>query len=413
MVKIPELLAPAGSLEKGMVAILYGADAVYGGLPHFSLRDKAHNLNYEELAYLAFFARSRGKRFYVTLNIFARNEHIKKLPAILEYLEDLKVDAIIVSDPGVIRLAHKYAPSIPIHLSTQANTTNLESLWFWKEQGVQRVNLARELTYGELREICANAPIEVEVFVHGAMCVSYSGRCLLSAMMTGRSANLGLCTHPCRWSYGLVETSRPGEVFTITEEGGETFILNSKDLCLLERLGDILLLPVDSLKIEGRMKSFLYVATTTMVYRNAIDAWATGNVTSERITSWMEELSCVSHRPYTWGMLFPGGGGTESPVQYERNYALAALVMNPPEVRLDLPVVEDMVYLRVRRQIRVGDELTFLYPDEHRVRLIVEKMERPDGTCIDTANPGMVIRLPVSFETFSYQVVRVRVREDR
>ncbi len=408
----PEILAPAGSYEKAVVALTYGADAIYAGLPGLSLRDQAKNLDTEEIAALSFLTRKLNKKLYVTVNIFARQKHIKLLPEVLEYLDSLKVDALIISDPGVIRLARRYAPDTPIHLSTQANTTNLESIMFWKELGVKRINLARELSYKEAKEICSQSPLEIEIFVHGAMCISYSGRCLLSSIMTGRSANLGKCTHPCRWSYKIVEDTRPNDYFTVETYGNSSYIFNSRDLCLLEKLGDVIQLPVDSLKIEGRVKSFLYVATVTSVYRRAVKAFIEGRPDKDDIDRWMSELRMVSHRPYTLGPLFSELDETEPRSRYERSHALAGLVIFPPELKLDLPYKDDTVYLQVRRTLNSGDLLTFLKPDGSSFSIVINHMETTTGQKISRAHPGMIVRIPVSFPTFAYQVVRVRISDN-
>ena len=407
--KKPELLAPGGSYEKAVVAFLYGADAVYVGLPSFSLREQAKNLNLEEVAGLSFLTKKLRKKLYLTLNIFARQEHLKKLPEVMEYLADLKVDGFIISDPGVIRLAKKYAPHIPIHLSTQANTTNLESILFWRDIGVKRVNLARELSYEEAKKICVLSPLEIEIFVHGAMCISYSGRCLLSSIMTGKSANLGMCTHPCRWSYKIVEATRPNDVFTVEVQKNLSYILNSKDLCLLEKLPDIVKLSVDALKIEGRVKSFLYVATVVSVYKRAINSLLENPSFYEKVASWMDELRMVSHRPYTYGPMFVHSEETESQSQYIRSHALAGLVIPVENKELDLPLSDSFAYIQVRRTLDTGQEITFLKPDGDHHTMELGYMEKISGQKIQRAHPGMIIRVPVEFPVFPYQVIRVKL----
>ena len=250
----PELLSPGGSLEKLRIAFLYGADAVYASGKDFGLRGFASNLDAEELAVASRIAHGCGKKLYVTVNIFARGSDLDKIPAYLEYLQELQVDALIISDPGVLLLARKYAPHVAVHLSTQANTTNALSVKFWQEQGVRRINPARELSFAEIAEIVKSSEAEIEIFVHGAMCMSYSGRCLMSGFLNApkpleakdgtarpyivnRSANSGFCTQPCRWSWGLVEETRPGEFFPVEQDSRGSYILNSKDLCLLEEIG--------------------------------------------------------------------------------------------------------------------------------------------------------------------------------
>ena len=270
--KTCELLAPAGSLEKLKIAIAYGADAVYFGAKEFSLRARAGNLNESELKEAVSYAKDHNVKSYVTVNIFARNRDIDELKDFLLFLSSIKPDGIIVSDPGVISLAKELAPRIPLHLSTQANTMNYQSVLFWRTLGFKRINLARELGLGEIktiREIVKD--VELEVFVHGALCIAYSGRCMLSLYLTGREANQGQCAHPCRYSYTLQEEKRPGEYFPVEEDQRGLYIFNSKDLCLVERLKELVDCGVDSLKIEGRMKGKLYVATVVRAYRAALD----------------------------------------------------------------------------------------------------------------------------------------------
>lgn len=267
----PELVMPAGDLEKLHTALLFGADAVYAGGKEFSLRAHAGNLTLQEINEGLIFAHALGKKIYVTVNILAHNRDLKGLPPYLESLQELGVDGLIISDPGVLGMARRYAPQIPITISTQANVSNYESASFYKDLGAKRIVLARELTLEEIIEIKKRTGIEVEMFVHGAMCVSYSGRCLLSYYMTGRNANEGACAHPCRYRYQLQEEKRPGEYFPIEEDERGSYILNSRDLCLLQHLPRLIEAGIDAFKLEGRMKSPLYVAVVGQVYRQAID----------------------------------------------------------------------------------------------------------------------------------------------
>lgn len=271
--KKPELVAPGGDIEKLKTAIEYGADAVYVGGEGFNLRMGATNLTTEEIKEATSWVHERGKKIYVALNIFARNYHVSGIRSYLKRLAEIPIDAVIVSDPGVFLTVREIAPHVPIHLSTQANTTNTKSLEFWHQQGMKRAVLARELTLGEIKEITNNAPIQTEVFVHGAMCMSYSGRCLLSGFMANRHANLGDCSHSCRWHYVLKEEKRPDETYPIVEDESGTFILSSKDLCMIQHIPELVHAGVTAWKIEGRMKSPYYVAAVTRVYREALDRY--------------------------------------------------------------------------------------------------------------------------------------------
>ncbi|NMC75205.1 MAG: U32 family peptidase, partial [Geobacteraceae bacterium] len=270
---LPELLAPAGNREKLHVAVHYGADAVYLGGKEFSLRNLADNFSPEELSDAVSYAHDHGVKVYLATNIFPGNADLVEMRRYLEKVAEIPLDACIVADPGVLELVKEISPERPLHLSTQANTTNWLSARFWKRQGVTRVNLARELSLEEIREVKEKGGLEVEVFVHGAMCISYSGRCLLSSIMTGRDANRGECAQPCRWGYALVEEQRPGVYFPVMEDERGTFIFNARDLCLLEHLPELVESGVDSLKIEGRMKGIHYVASVVRVYREALDRY--------------------------------------------------------------------------------------------------------------------------------------------
>jgi len=300
----PELLAPAGDYEKLVTAYAYGADAAYIGIEHYGLRAMAGNFNFDDLARARELAARLDRRLYLTLNAYLDSTECDALSADLVRLQQLDFDAYIVADPGVLALIRRLDPHRCLHLSTQANTTNLEAVRFWQNNGVARVNLARESTLADLQAIRQGCSAELEVFVHGAMCVAHSGRCLLSAAMTGRSANRGACTQPCRWSYSLVEATRPGESFPIEQDGHGTYLLNSRDLCLLEHLPALIDAGIDSLKIEGRMKSIYYVAAVVSVYRAAIDSYMENPQSWRCDPRWQDELDKVSHRPYSSGFLF-------------------------------------------------------------------------------------------------------------
>ena len=306
--KKPELVAPAGDVEKLKTAIEYGADAVYVGGEGFNLRMGATNLTIEEIKASTAWVHERGKKIYVALNIFARNYHIKGIRSYVKKLAEIPVNAVIVSDPGIFLTVREIAPHIPIHLSTQANTTNAKSIEFWHQQGMKRAVLARELTLGEIKEITSNSPIQTEVFVHGAMCMSYSGRCLLSSFMSNRHANLGDCSNSCRWQYILKEEKRPDETYPIVEDESGTFILSSKDLCMIQHIPELVHAGVSAWKIEGRMKSPYYVAAVTRVYREALDRYFADPVGYVYDQRWLSELEKVSHREYGTGFFFGNQG---------------------------------------------------------------------------------------------------------
>lgn len=299
----PELLAPAGNLEKLETALLYGADAVYVGGERFGLRAKAGNFNLEQLARARDLTLRMNRRLYLTLNAYLMPGETEACAAYLEQLRELDLDAYIVADPGVLALVRASDPGREIHLSTQANTTNAEAARFWAQAGVRRINLARELGIDEIRAVGAATDVELEVFVHGAMCVAYSGRCLLSAALSDRGANRGLCSQPCRWNYALMEKTRPGEYLPIEEDARGSYLLNSRDLCLIEQLPLLIEAGVNSFKIEGRMKSRYYVAAVTRVYRRALDSYLENPADWQCQPSWLEELESVSHRPYSTGFL--------------------------------------------------------------------------------------------------------------
>jgi putative protease len=419
----PELLSPGGSLEKLRIAFLYGADAVYASGKDFGLRGFAHNLDTEELAEASLIAHRLAKKIYVAVNIFVRQPDLKKIPPYLEYLQELKVDALIISDPGVLLLARKYAPEIPLHLSTQANTTNSSSVEFWQGQGVRRINLARELSFREIAGIAGKSKTEIEIFVHGAMCMSYSGRCLMSAFLNpprpprgvNRSANSGFCTQPCRWSWGLVEEKRPGEFFPVQQDSRGAYVFNSKDLCLLEEIGALARLGIDSFKIEGRMKGPLYVASVTRAYRQAIDRCAyRGRKTEYRVeTNWIEDLQKVSHRPYTKGNLFESAqthnSNVETRISYLQSHTLAGLVRPSPDCD---PMSEDpgaggKILVEVRSRLVPGRRLEFLYPDGSSASHFLDSFEDINGNRLSEAHPNRWIRFCVDFPVFPFQAIRV------
>lgn len=334
--RLPELLAPAGNPERLRVALAYGADAVYLGLKAMSLRNYADNFTPEELIDACALAHSLGKRVYVTLNAFARDEDLEALPGLLEQAAEAGADALIVNDPGVIRLSRLHVPDMPLHLSTQANTLNAGAAAFWQEQGISRIVLARELSIAQMQGIKERGPegMEYEAFVHGAMCVSYSGRCLLSAYIAGRDPNRGECAQPCRWSYELKERGPSEGTYTIEQDEQGTYVLNSRDLCLIEHIPALVRAGLHSLKIEGRMKSIAYVATVVNAYRMALDAYAQSVAAGEDYALppiLLEELSKASHRPYTTGFALGSAAADIQATQsagYVSDAAIAAAVLS-------------------------------------------------------------------------------------
>ena len=375
-----ELLAPAGDYERLQTAIAYGADAVYISGKDFGMRAFAGNFDDATLYDSVRYAHEHNKKVYVTVNIFAKNSDIEGLKSHLKYLSDIGVDAIIVADPAVILLAKEYAPNVPLHLSTQANVTNWQSAIFWYEQGISRIVLARELSLAEIIEIRNNTPtdLELEVFVHGAMCLSYSGRCYLSHYMSDRSANRGECAQPCRWSYSLVESMREGEYFPIEGDDRGTYILNSKDLCLLPYLKELKDAGVCSLKIEGRMKTCYYVATITSTYRRELDKIELSDY--EYSESAMDEIVKASHRPFTSGFLF---GDSESNQRYDstkyiQNYDFIGLYLDYDE-SLGLALIEQ------RNHFKVGDVLEVMQPGEEFFLFTVEEIMNEEGEGMSVA----------------------------
>ncbi len=386
-----ELLAPAGNLEKLKSAVRFGADAVYCGAGAFSLRAPETSFSLDELAAGVRFAHDHDCRVYLAMNIFAFDEDFAGMIAYFEQAVQLGIDAVIVSDPGLLAQIHRITPDLKIHLSTQANTTNSESVKFWQDQGVNRIVVARELSLGQIETIKINVPaMELEVFVHGAMCIAYSGRCLLSKFLNNRSANRGHCTQPCRWEYRLKETLREEEQ-TIHEDARGTYILNSRDLCMIEHMPALAAAGVDSLKIEGRMKTAYYVAAVTRVYRAALDDLHKQGSAYSVNPAWVEELAKVSHRPYTSGFYLPElGDDTEytADSSYIRGYDFAGTVTRHN-------VEENRLRVSARNRIVVGDYLEILDPQCREVlrvrvsRIIVVET----GDELDAAHNGYQVDL--------------------
>lgn len=399
----PELLAPVGDMEKLKAAVLYGADAVYLGGNQFGLRVAAANFNLDEIAEAVTFAHGRGVKVYITVNIFAHNQDLVELPAYLNSLQQREVDGIIVADPGVLSLAREKVPGLRVHLSTQANTTNWASALFWEKMGVSRIVLARELSLPEIREITSRVGIEVECFVHGAMCISYSGRCLLSNYMTGRDANAGDCAQACRWRYTLLEEKRPGEYFPVAEDDRGTYILSSRDLCLLAQIPDLVEAGVDSFKIEGRVKSVHYVATVLKVYRQALDAYLNDPGAFRVEAGLWDELGKVSNRDYTTGF-FSGRPGVraQGAVEsiYKRPYTFIGVVRGY-DSHTGLLEVEQ------RNRFAIGDVIEVMIPGEENFTFKVKRMLNEEFQPIDAApHPRQKVYLSPGRELPEFSLLR-------
>jgi len=378
-----ELLAPAGDLEKLIIAIEYGADAVYFGGEAFSLRAGAGNFSIEDIKTGLKYAHDRGKKCYLTLNIFPHNEDIEPLTEYLKEIKDLGIDAYIVSDFGVIDLIREIIPNAEIHLSTQANMTNYQTAKFWAKQGVKRIVLARELTIKEICELKSELKdaMDFEAFIQGAMCISYSGRCLLSNFMVERDANRGMCAHPCRWKYALVEEQRPGEYYPIEEDARGTYILNSRDLCMIEHMPELINAGVSSAKIEGRMKSIFYVATVVSVYRKAIDAYYADKNNFRFDPAWMTELRKVSHREFTTGFYFNKPTNTDQDYQtssYTREYSFVGLVKDYDE-KTGYAIVEQ------RNKMSIGEEIEIFGPFSDYFSQTLTEMYNEKDEPVDSA----------------------------
>lgn len=403
--KIPELLAPAGNLEKLKYAIYYGADAVYVGGKDFSLRAKADNFTLEELEEGINFAHERGKKVYVAINIFPHNEDIENLPSFIKNITKMGADAFILSDPGVLMLVKELAPDIKVHLSTQANSTNWKSCLFWHNIGVNRIILARELSLQEIKEIREKVPktLELEIFVHGSMCISYSGRCLLSNYLTFRDANRGECAHPCRYKYFLVEEKRPGQFFPVFEDEKGTYILNSKDLCMLDKIPEILNIKIDSVKIEGRMKSLHYVAQITKLYREALDIAVKNPDGFVFKDEWRRELLKITHREYTHGFYFGKpdvNAEIHSTSSYLNDYEFVGLVKDYDE-KTKKAIIEQ------RNPVKIGDEVEILSPDRESFSFVINRMWDMEGNEILIApHPKQIFQVEAEIPLKPYDILR-------
>ncbi|MDK2823164.1 MAG: family peptidase [Clostridia bacterium] len=401
--KKPELLAPAGNLEKLKFAVIYGADAVYLGGKNFGLRAFAGNFELDQINEGVKFAHRHGVKVYITVNIFPHNEDLKGLPQYLEELQKINVDAIICSDPGVIKIAKETTPLLPIHLSTQANNVNWASAQFWSEQGVERIVMARELSLEEIIEIKKRVAVEIETFIHGAMCISYSGRCLLSNYMADRDANRGECAQACRWNYNLVEEKRPGKYYPIIEDERGTYVFNSQDLCLFEHMKLLIDAGIDSFKIEGRMKSVYYVATVVRAYRKIIDYYFSEQKQHFNINYWREELEKVSHRPYTTGFYFgkpEDSAATLESSNYIRPYDFVGVV-------LDYEETTGIATIEQRNRFHIGERIEFFGPHGNDFSQVITEIVDEEGNYLETApHPRQILKIPVKQRVFSFDLLR-------
>ena len=404
--KKPELLIPASSLEVLKTAVLFGADAVYIGGEAFSLRAKARNFSKKDMIAGIEFAHMHGVKVHVAANILAHNKDIEEAASYFKELKEMKPDALIISDPGMFLLAREICPEIDIHISTQANNTNYMTYQFWYDQGAKRVVSARELSLAEIKEIRAKIPadMEIESFIHGAMCISYSGRCLLSNYFTGRDANQGACTHPCRWKYAVVEESRPGEYLPVYENERGTYIFNSKDLCMIEYLPEMIEAGIDSFKIEGRMKTALYVAAVARTYRKAIDDYfESEHKYRENLDWYREEIAKCTYRQFTVGFYF--GKPDENTQIYDSNTYINEYIY--------LGIVEEVkesgVKIEQKNKFCVGDQIEIMKPDGRNVETRVLSLTTQEGEKVESApHPRQVLYVELDKKAEQYDLLRVR-----
>jgi putative protease len=393
--KKAELVAPAGNLQKLKVAIEYGADAVYLAGRRLSLRARAENFTPAELEEGFRYARARGIKLYVLLNVIPHNRHLEELRSELEYIASLRPDALVISDIGAFELAREVAPEIPVHISTQANVTNWRTARFWERMGASRLILARELSLTEVSEIASHADIELEIFIHGAMCMAYSGRCFMSRHFVGRDANLGDCAQPCRWNYHVVEETRPGEVFDVEEHPEGTFIFSSRDLCMIEHLPEVLATGVCGLKIEGRMKSLYYLGVTTRAYRSALDKYYASPQDYRPDPALLEELQKTSNRAFTTGFYLNEMQNGLTPAGNAERKSTSAFVGIVTEVK------RDRVKVDVRGRISRGDHIECIQPHDGIMRHLVDSIFDESRHQVEIAQPNSIIYLPIHLQPFS------------
>lgn len=401
----PELLIPASSLEVLKTAVIFGADAVYIGGEAFGLRAKAKNFSLKEMKEGVSFAHSRQVKVYVTANILAHNEDLEGVRLYFEELKAVAPDALIISDPGIFTIAREVLPDMELHISTQANNTNYGTYRFWHKLGAKRVVTARELSLEEIKEIRANIPedLEIETFVHGAMCISYSGRCLLSSFLAGRDANRGACTHPCRWKYAVMEESRPGEYMPVYENERGTYIFNSRDLCMIEHIPELVEAGIDSLKVEGRMKTALYVAAVARTYRLAIDDYKKDpGYYKSRLPFYREEIAKCTYRQFTTGFFF--GKPNEETQIYDNNtyikeYTYLGIVGRRNE--------KGLYRIEQRNKFSVGETLEVMKPDGRNVSAVVKAIQDEEGNPQESApHPKQVLYVDLGTGLAEYDILR-------
>ena len=406
MARHPELLIPASSLEVLKTAVMFGADAVYIGGEAFGLRAKAKNFSMEDMREGIAFAHEHDVKVYVTANILAHNDDLEGAREYFQELKEIKPDALIIADPAIFEIAGEICPEIERHISTQANNTNYGTFNFWHKLGATRVVTARELSLEEIREIRANIPddLEIETFVHGAMCISYSGRCLLSNFMVGRDANRGACTHPCRWKYSIVEETRPGEVMPVFENERGTYIFNSKDLCMIEHIPELLESGIDSLKIEGRMKTALYVATVARTYRKAIDDYQKDPKLYEENMPWyLEQISNCTYRQFTTGFFF--GKPDETTQIYDSN----TYVKEYTYLGIIGEEKEGTYRIEQRNKFSVGETIEVMKPNGENVEVTVKRILTEDGEEQESApHPKQVLYVDLGIKVDAYDILRRR-----
>ena len=393
--KHPELLIPASSLEVLKTAVMFGADAVYIGGEAFGLRAKAKNFSMEEIREGIAFAHAHDVKVYITANILAHNGDLSGVRAYFEELKEIRPDALIISDPGVFMIAREVCPEIDIHISTQANNTNYGTYQFWHQLGARRVVTARELSMAELKEIREKAPadLEMETFIHGAMCISYAGRCLLSNYFTGRDANRGACTHPCRWKYAIVEETRPGEYMPVYENERGTYIFNSKDLCMIEHIPELIDSGIDSFKIEGLMKTALYVATVARTYRKAIDDYLESpELYRENMDWYLDQISNCTYRQFTTGFFF--GKPDESAQIYDNN----TYVKEYTYLGIIGECTADGLYrIEQRNKFSVGEQIEIMKPDGRNIQVVVRRIVDEEGQEMQSApHPKQVLYIELA-----------------
>ena len=401
----PELLVPASSLEVLKIAVVFGADAVYIGGEAFGLRAKAKNFSMEDMKEGILFAHEHGVRVYVTANILAHNEDLEGVRAYFEELKEIGPDALIISDPGVFTVAREVCPEIDVHISTQANNTNYGTFLFWEKLGASRVVTARELSLEEIRQIRAKIPedLEIETFVHGAMCISYSGRCLLSNYFTGRDANQGACTHPCRWKYAVVEEKRPGEYLPVYENERGTYIFNSKDLCMIEHIPELIESGIDSFKIEGRMKTALYVATVARTYRKAIDDYLESPEKYKENMPWyLDQISNCTYRHFTTGFFF-GKPSEKAQIYdnntYEKEYTYLGIVGQQNK--------EGLYRIEQRNKFSVGETIEVMRANGDNIPVTVMRIVDEEGNDMSSApHPKQVLYLDLGQKLEQYDILR-------